>query len=507
MVICVTHRKIDLEAASCLWFLQKRGLIDDYVFGEDSWRTLEGKTSMLIFVDCHPEEDISDLDVEVYDHHFIEKIFQGREMIELTSFDLLISSKGIGDLDEEKLTNWARVVFLSDYRVDTGDMDLKRALSRITQYSEMTDGEVYEEWFMPLVDSFFQNEKNVERGQKILSDAISSFLERYPETPARKNLEAWLEKLRAPEKLDGKRNILHFLSYMEEAEARKWLSPVFDSLHKEQSVFREVLGNLEERFEKEVKVDFGGRFLILSYITSKRAFQNALRYLLSNRAPFLPYIIKEYFAQLPKPYIVLQVNPENLNFQILTGGVWEKQDGKSIAYVKSQLSEIARELVKALRGEILVKRGIKMDDWREEVIVNIGKEIELLDIFADMIENQKPKIADELKEVAMKLRASLKNIGIKWMLSLPCDVVGTRPLFYNKKEFPQILWGSATHEAPPADIFGKDAEEIRRNLVENIKLVIDKEDFPPYCDPGNCLGCPMEFWYLDKCENKKRGNG
>jgi hypothetical protein len=78
------------------------------------------------------------------------------------------------------------------------------------------------------------------------------------------------------------------------------------------------------------------------------------------------------------------------------------------------------------------------------------------------------------------------------------------PLFFHKLEkgYPQILWGSLTHEAPPATIFGHSARKIKERLVAITMEAIDARYFPPECNSSNCPSCQIHSWQLKKCQTK-----
>lgn len=116
---------------------------------------------------------------------------------------------------------------------------------------------------------------------------------------------------------------------------------------------------------------------------------------------------------------------------------------------------ICNGLVKAIRAEILIRRGEKIPTWQE-----------------------------------------LRKDG---------KLEATEPLFFNKKTNLQILWGSLKHKAPPATFFGKTSHEIKESLEEITMYAIDENYFPPGCDSINCRNCPIYPWQLKKFYKKRRG--
>lgn len=401
------------------------------------------------------------------------------------------------------MERWKALVRYGDFHKDTGEMDIKRALGTINSFLDLPDREVYERWFVPLMDSFLYKDKNLERGQKIFRETVSDFLSRNPDSLAKNSLNNWLENIKEPEKLDALRNIFHLLCYMEEDVGREWLSLVVKAFERSQEDFQKAI-NSKELFET-IKVDYGGRFVIVSQITNIRSFPSALRYLTRTRPELLPEeLIKSALGER-RPYIIILVNPETLNFFISSGISWEYRNWKQRQEQIQTVQKIFPELVKAIRAEILFKKGISINHWLSEVLTERKKEMGYLFKLKNILRKKYPRLANILgREAVTRLKENKDNLPQPWfLLSQPCDIAMTRPLFFNKKEYPQIFWGSASHPEPPADIFGKTAEDIRRELVEIAKLSIDNDYIPPFCDPRRCLGCPMELWFLNKCLSKR----
>jgi len=505
MRIGITHRKIDLDAGSCIRFLQILEEVDEIDFGVEKAKEYEGKADKIIFVDTYPSEEPKDSKVEIYSQHLIEKILNEEQLktMQVSSFDLLTSAKGTAGFDEERFWKWKALARYGDFLKDTGEMDIKRALGIINSFLDLPDREVYERWFVPLMDSFLSKDKNLERGEKIFKETVSEFLSSNPDSIGRNSLSNWLEKIKEPEKLDALRNIFHLLCYMEEDVGREWLLTIFKALERAQEDFQKAI-NSKELLES-IGVDYGGRFVIVSQVTNIRSFPSALRYLTRTGSQLLPEALIKAALVEKRPYIIILVNPETLNFYISSGIFWEDRNWKQRQEQIKKVQEIFSELVKAVRAEILIRKEISINDWLAEVLTERKKEMGYLFKLDGILRKKNPRLADILRgEAVRRLQEDKKNMPQPWvLLSQPCDIALTRPLFFNKKEYPQILWGSATHPEPPADIFGETAEEIRRELVEIAKLSIDNDYFPSYCDPRKCFGCPMELWYLNKCLSRR----
>ncbi|MGB9797291.1 MAG: hypothetical protein ACPLSK_01605, partial [bacterium] len=126
--IGITHRKIDLDAGSCIRFLQRMGEVDEVDFGVEKAEEYKN-AGKILFVDTYPYEVPKDVEVEIYSQHLLEKILdeeQLRTML-VSSFDLLTAEKGIAGFDEERMEKWGALVRHSDFKKDIGEMDIKRA--------------------------------------------------------------------------------------------------------------------------------------------------------------------------------------------------------------------------------------------------------------------------------------------------------------------------------------------------------------------------------------------
>ena len=137
------------------------------------------------------------------------------------------------------------------------------------------------------------------------------------------------------------------------------------------------------------------------------------------------------------------VNPANKNFQIFINGN------------KTQCHETIAEVAKAVRAEILTRRGLSVPSV--EILLQDG-----------VLED-------------------------------------TRPIYFHKLEsgYPSLLWGSLKHQAPPAIEFGDTSFQIHAKLIELIKLALDENEFAADCNPRSCEKCSIFSWQLKKCQNKR----
>ena len=467
MRIAVTHQRIDLDAASCIWWLEKTANINEVFFtgkdvvpAEDVEKIRRGREiEEIIFADCHPSDDVLKLEkikkVSTYDHH------QVQSQAEKSSFELLVERRGSTGFDSEKLQRWIALVHHSDLKPADTDMDIQRTLKkRIPLILNGDDHLAYKEWFMPLVNSFFHNPKNIARGQKIFQKAILQFLLTNGSCPARRILEKWSAKLIHLDKISNSsiRNMFHYVSHMDEKMAREWLDLTLRAVDAKQAQFERA----KEEF-KNSDIDLFGKTLVVSQITSNCDFSEVARYLIKKHIACVkngktsieekqeieavPAKIKETITSKADPWFIIQVHPEKKHFQIFGGGGGDKTQ-----------QAILRELVQSIRVEVLKNR-------RKSIPTNRGK------------------------------------------LSQPETLEGTEPLYFHCKDtgFPQILWGSETRpDVGPAFVFGKTSREIKQNLVNIAKMVIDKYYLQRECNPNTCSYCMIDPWQLQKCAVQRK---
>ncbi len=168
----VTHLEFDFDGGSCLRLLEKAGLIQECIFGDEELKSkLAEKIDKLIFVDVSPKEVLSGIDVKVYDHHQSESA----DDQDRTAFDIVIDAIGTYGLDGEKINTWRKLVWLADKKAEADDMDIARALKKVHLLLE-NDREVYTRWFTLLFDSFLVNKPDLGRAIKVLQESISQFI-------------------------------------------------------------------------------------------------------------------------------------------------------------------------------------------------------------------------------------------------------------------------------------------------------------------------------------------
>jgi hypothetical protein len=437
--IGITHREFDLDGGSCLRFLERKGKINEFIFGVEKLQVVRNweEIEKVVFVDVSPEGELPSTKVEVYDHH------QLREKI--TAFDILVEREGGEGFDPQKLREWQRLVWDSDYGECRDTMDVHHFFAKV-HYLIRDEHRVYTEWFIPLFDSFFEREENINQGKKVLKETILKFIEENPNSPVVGFIqkENWLRRLEKSEEDLRKetyffRNMLRFISHMKPVVAEKWILLTLKALDKDQRAFWDELGLI-----KKSGIGMCGKTLIVSQVTDGRKFKEAAAYYVHHPDEFeVPPLVKERIPDRGKVWITIKVSPQEKHFQIFPEGENEK-----VAHA------ICNEIVKAIRAEILIRRGKMVPGWEE--------------------------------------------------LSSEGKLEGTEPLFFNKKTHPQILWGSLKHkEGPPATIFGKTAYEILESLEDIIMYAVDEDYFPYECDPGNCRICPIYPWQLRKCARKR----
>lgn len=440
----VTHHQFDFDGGSCLRFLERQGTICGCIFGEKELEIAlaESKVGKLIFVDASPKERFQDIEVEVYDHHSMNRVEDVDRTISKTAFDILLDSVDIVGLDQVKIDRWRKLVMLGDKKAENDDMDITRALKRVHSLFG-SDIEVYTKWFIPLFDSFFANEPDLDRAIKVLQGKISEFISNNPGSPAKVFLVRWSERLRDKEKISRStlRNIVHFLAYIEESTAKEWVQMLLEGYDKEQNEFQEC----KENFER-AKVDFYGNTLIISTITKSSRFVQVARHMIFSKNQEIKPLIREKIKDRNSPWMVVLVNPKNKNFQIFVNGN------------KVLVHRIITELIKAIRAEVLLKRNKSVPD---------------LDVLTE--------------------GGSIEGTGPLYFHKLETG-------------YPSVLWGSLKHPVAGAIEFGNTSVEIHSRLIEIVKLALDENEYPTDCNPASCKGCSIFSWQLKKCYEKRENN-
>lgn len=443
----VTHKELDFDGGSCLWVLEKIGKIQGCIFGEDSLEDnlKAGGISQLIYVDYSHHQALSGVDILVYDHHHvIDRVIKDEEG-DKTSLDILFDSIGLCGLDPVKVDQWRALVKSGDKKAIPDDMDMTRALKRVHAYFE-NDSEVYSKWFVPLIDNFFHKEPDIDSAIKIFQESLIRFIRENPDSPVKLTLRRWLDRLNNKEKLlrglgSTPRNLLNYLAYLDEDTAISCVWYLLQGYHKDQVEFQEC----RKDFLKWV-IEFFGNTLVISHITTNRKLPQVARYMIHNeyeRKNLSPFI-QEKIKKRGDIWYTINVNPRTKHFQIFING---SQEG---------MHNVSPEIVKAVRAEILLKRGMEVP----------GKE----------------KLASD------------------------GTIEGTKPLFFNKDvSYQSILWGSLKHpNEEPALVFGNTSAQIQSRLIDIAKFTLDKDQYEDGCNPRSCKDCPKYSWQLDKCESKRK---
>lgn len=438
MSVGVTHQQFDLDGGSSLRVLERQGIISHCCFGQEDladWLRKE-KPAEVILTDFKWLQTLDpDIKMTVYDHHQVE----GKERS--TAFDVVLEEPiHRQGLDPERLKFWQKIVWLGDYKAETDNMGIDKALKRLHLFRD--DQFVYQRWFVPLFDSFFANEAKVEQGVKIFREVLLQFSLSHPESPAKTILAKWAERLNDPEKIlsGSPRNLFHFLVYLEEKTARDWLELTLEGLHQEQTLFQQDKGSF-----RKAKIEFFGNTLVIYSLTSSQTFARAARHLVYSVDPedAIP-LIKEKIKTRNDPWILIQVCPQTKNFQIFANG-----------HMKT-VQAIIEEIVKGLRAEMLKKKGLPVPSWNN---LSAGGNLE----------GTEPLYFHKMET-----------------------------------GYSSILWGSLKRPAPPAAIFGEMASDICQSLVEVIKQAADRNYFPADCLPGQCRHCRLYPWQLKKCNYKRK---
>lgn len=445
----VTHFEFDFDGGSCLRLLERIGKIQGCIFGEESLKNSlkEGGVSQLIFADANPSQSLSGVNILVYDHHRVTGKAEQEEGQGKTAFDILLDTVGSCGLDSARLEQWRDLVKTGDKKSMPDDMDVTRALKRVHAFFE-NDIEVYNKWFVPLFDGFFDNKSDVDRAIIVLQDGLLEFIRENPDSPVKFILKRWLERLNNKEKLlrsleSTPRNFLHFLAYLDKETAKKCVWLLLQGYHKDQVEFQDCKKDfLRPGF---AKIDFFGNTLVVSSITTNRKFTQVARYMIHNESERknLASLLQEKIQKRGDIWYTMIVNPKAKNFQIFVNG---SQEGIHV---------VSPELIKAIRVEILLKRGMTVPD--------------------------------------------------KEKLAADGTIEGTDPLYFHKDvSYQNILWGSLKHPNKVRAVeFGNTSTEIYNSLVEIVKLALDPNE-PTNCNPSECKHCSINLWQLQKCEDKRK---
>ncbi len=445
----VTHFEFDFDGGSCLRVLEKIGKIQGCIFGEESLKDnlQAGGINQLIFADANPNQPLTDVDVLVYDHHRVAGKTEQEEGQDKTAFDILLDDIGLCGLDSARLEQWRDLVKSGDKKAMPDDMDVTRALKRVHALFE-NDAEVYSKWFVPLFDSFFDNKSDIGRAIRVLQEGLLRFIRENPNSPVKFILEKWLGRLNNKEKLlrgleSTPRNLLHFLAYLDEETAKNCVWFLVQGYHKDQVEFQECKKDFLSS-----KIDFFGNTLVVSSITTNRKFTQVARYMIHNESKRknLAPSIQEKIQKRGDIWYTMIINPKAKNFQIFING---SQKG---------IHGVSPELVKAVRAEILIKRGME--------------------------------------------------VPYKEKLAADGTIEGTAPLYFHKDvSYQSILWGSLKHpNEVPAVEFGSTSTQIYNRLVEIVKLALDPNDYATDCNPSKCQDCSIYLWQLQKCEDKRKSH-
>lgn len=441
----VTHHQFDFDGGSCLRVLEKRGMISGCIFGDKELAEVlaENEIEKLIFADASPKEPIQNAEVLIYDHHQtsnIENEENHSDKTDKTAFDILLDSIGIADFDRVKIDKWRKLVMLGDKKAENDDMDITRALKRVHSLLD-SDAETYEKCFIPLFDSFFANDSDLDRSIKILQESISEFISVNHGSPANVFLKRWMERLRDKEKISKStmRNIVHFIAYMEHDVAKEWIRMLLKGYSKEQEEFQEC----KKDFDK-AKINFYGSTLIISSVTKNSKFVQVARYMIFSKDQDINPLIKEKIKDRNSPWLVILVNPKNKNFQIFVNGN------------KIFVHRIIAELIKAIRAETLTKR--------EKAVPGF---------------------------VALSDGGVLNGTEPLYFHKLETG-------------YPSILWGSLKHPVAAAIEFGNTSAEIHSRLIEITKLALDDNEYAADCNPKSCKECFMYPWQLKKCYGRRK---
>jgi hypothetical protein len=451
--LAITHQRFDIDAGSCLRLLERLELVDNVAFIANPVRAeierlmIADGAGKVIFIDISPLEPLHDYDVTVLDHHPRRGADAERNnnRSAACSFELLLREIGGGTLARDRLDEWSNLVRHCDNRAYVDSMDIQKAIKAV--HRVRSDEEAYRSWFVPLFDSFMDGVRDINRSASTLRNGIDNFLSAHPDAPSARMLTGWRERLATPSKLVEFRNPVKLTAGMNEVDAGRWFSLLVLGIDSDAADFRRNT----QQFQKAY-IEILGDTLLISQTTADEKFLAAARSMVY--APDAPEAIKSrlwWNAKAPdrtRGWMLLQVNPNNRNFQVFGNGN------------KATTQRICDGVIKALRAEVLLYRG---------------------------------------QDVA-KDEAQLRCAG---------TLEGTDPLFYNIKPngFSNILWGSLKFSKQPAEEFGATAEDVRLRIIDIVRQVLDETYFVDWCETCAAADCPIFPWQLSRCIKRREQCG
>jgi len=427
VTIAVTHKNADLDGRLAKIFLEIGGSkINQMIFWGGGYLNLPTETRQVIFLDCSPSYKLKrslqekGIELTIVDHHPhtrypdpTDEEYPYKTTVSMLA-EQLEKKLNLADEKIKGLVKWSK---RADFQSGGDPMNIISLMQKMNLcYSDQR----VQEWTEVMIESELEaKEVDLEQGKKFFTDYLSVFLKENHELGAREKFQRFLERAKKPEIFQDSMNIISrtakMLAKFGEEDTKEWLSTAIRSIEERQQKFLEASEEV-----KEATIAVTGNSVVIVGVSDIPEFgQAARRY--ARRA----------HGKVP---IVAKIQPKNKGFQIFGDG-------------KNDL----REVVKALRVEILEARGKKVPlDWK-----------------------------------------ILQQDGV---------LQGTEPLYYHKAGFSVVMWGSLTKpDVPSVDI-------PEYTLKEVLMKVLDLNFFPDVCKKSKICQreeCPFYKYLLQRCSQRR----
>ncbi|MCK4781696.1 hypothetical protein KAS79_02080 [Candidatus Parcubacteria bacterium] len=449
--IIIGHYRPDMDCA--MGIALYKAMIDETAtirfFDKNRKIDIPKGTKKIVFIDTTPNQEfLSNLNerflVEVFDHHergkesdtatslVVERIKEitGKTIkIEREGFSPLIVRSAPYELSLERIERLSVVV---DKEGTSDDIDIARVIGGM--HGIFSEIEIYEWGEKAVLSELAVGRDRVSKMKcaEFFRNCLLGFLKKKNDT-IKADFARTLERLNSPEVLENQMSLVavsgKVVGIYGEKDAKEWMVAAFKVIEAQKKAFREQFGKV--KYGIIVPNPKNPNLVIATGESESQVFGKVVRTQVQEA-------MKKRHGRIITP-IIVQWQAEKKNgglkgFQIYSNG-------------HNDLGEV----VKAVRAELLRKRGIKRNCYWKELVA----------------------------------RGEMK---------------GADPLFYNSGvRYPGVFWGTLKHpkkEIPPFSV---------QELVDIIVKALDRY-FPEECKKSDkCRGreCPYFLWKLFRCKSKQ----